>query len=155
MRRLTDHHPPCNVCGVGVTRSRFSALFVAIVLAVSLAPATALAAEPTSSYGSQPPPPETPKTQSSTPTPPPTAPVKPPAPQPEKTGTSPGFEEGEKPHNGPAGGESPISQHHDIAKAATLPFTGLDLRWDVGFGVLLIAAGASLMAAQRRYSRQR
>lgn len=38
-------------------------------------------------------------------------------------------------------------------KATTLPFTGFDLRWDVGFGVLLIAAGVSIVVYQRRQRR--
>jgi uncharacterized membrane protein len=35
-------------------------------------------------------------------------------------------------------------------KASTLPFTGLDLRWVVGAGVLLLAAGFSIRLTQRR-----
>lgn len=33
---------------------------------------------------------------------------------------------------------------------STLPFTGLDLRWIIGGGVLLLAAGLSLRITQRR-----
>ncbi len=40
------------------------------------------------------------------------------------------------------------------AKAGTLPFTGLDLRWTVGFGLLLMGAGASIVVMQRRSSRR-
>jgi ABC-type glycerol-3-phosphate transport system substrate-binding protein len=38
------------------------------------------------------------------------------------------------------------------AKAAstTLPFTGFDLRWTVGIGLLLVFAGGSIMVMQRR-----
>jgi hypothetical protein len=35
-------------------------------------------------------------------------------------------------------------------KATKLPFTGFDLRWDIGFGVLLMGAGLSIVAMQRR-----
>ncbi len=34
--------------------------------------------------------------------------------------------------------------------ATTLPFTGLDLRWIVGLGVLLVGAGLSIQMTQRR-----
>jgi hypothetical protein len=34
--------------------------------------------------------------------------------------------------------------------ATTLPFTGLDLRWVIGVGVLLIGAGLSIRVVQRR-----
>lgn len=36
------------------------------------------------------------------------------------------------------------------AKASTLPFTGFDLRWSVAIGVLLLAAGLSIVMVQRR-----
>lgn len=37
-----------------------------------------------------------------------------------------------------------------VAKASTLPFTGYDLSWTVGFGVLLVGAGGSIILMQRR-----
>ena len=40
------------------------------------------------------------------------------------------------------------------AKASTLPFTGFDLRWTVGAGVLLLAMGFSIVTAQRRQARK-
>jgi cytoskeletal protein RodZ len=40
------------------------------------------------------------------------------------------------------------------AKASTLPFTGFDLRWTVAAGVLLLAMGFSIVAAQRRQGRK-
>ncbi len=40
-------------------------------------------------------------------------------------------------------------------KATTLPFTGFDLRWDIGFGLLLMGAGFSIVVMQRRQRRQR
>lgn len=38
-------------------------------------------------------------------------------------------------------------------KQSTLPFTGFDLRWTVGFGLLLMGAGGSIIAMQRRQRR--
>jgi len=35
-------------------------------------------------------------------------------------------------------------------KAATLPFTGLDLRWTLAAGLLLMGAGFSIVVVQRR-----
>jgi hypothetical protein len=39
------------------------------------------------------------------------------------------------------------------AKASSLPFTGFDLRWTVGGGLLLIAMGFSIVTVQRRQGR--
>jgi hypothetical protein len=39
------------------------------------------------------------------------------------------------------------------AKAGSLPFTGFDLRWTVGGGLLLVCAGGSIMVMQRRQRR--
>lgn len=41
------------------------------------------------------------------------------------------------------------------SRSSTLPFTGLDLRWVVGFGLLMLGAGASIVLAQRRQRRGR
>jgi hypothetical protein len=41
----------------------------------------------------------------------------------------------------------------EAAKASTLPFTGLDLRWTLGVGLLLMAAGFSIVSVQRRHRR--
>jgi hypothetical protein len=38
-------------------------------------------------------------------------------------------------------------------KASSLPFTGFDLRWTVGGGLLLIAMGFSIVTVQRRQGR--
>ncbi len=35
----------------------------------------------------------------------------------------------------------------------TLPFTGFDLRWTVGIGLLLVAMGFSIVTVQRRQRR--
>ena len=39
-------------------------------------------------------------------------------------------------------------------KATTLPFTGFDLRWDIAVGLLLVAAGVSIVVLQRRHRRE-
>jgi cytoskeletal protein RodZ len=39
------------------------------------------------------------------------------------------------------------------ATASTLPFTGFDLRWTVGVGLLLVGAGFSIVTVQRRHRR--
>jgi hypothetical protein len=36
---------------------------------------------------------------------------------------------------------------------STLPFTGFDLRWTMGFGLLLMGAGGSIVMVQRRRRR--
>jgi hypothetical protein len=38
---------------------------------------------------------------------------------------------------------------------STLPFTGFDLRWTIGIGVLLIATGGSIVLVQSRLRRDR
>jgi uncharacterized membrane protein len=49
---------------------------------------------------------------------------------------------------------TPTSSTEPTAKkASTLPFTGFDLRWTVGAGVLLLAMGFSIVATQRRQRR--
>jgi uncharacterized surface anchored protein len=50
----------------------------------------------------------------------------------------------------PSSSTSPSSE---TAKATTLPFTGLDLRWMIGMGLLLAGAGVSIVTVQRRHRR--
>jgi hypothetical protein len=45
---------------------------------------------------------------------------------------------------------TPTSSTTTTSHATTLPFTGLDLRWIVGVGVLLLGAGLSIQMTQRR-----
>jgi hypothetical protein len=52
-----------------------------------------------------------------------------------------------------AGSAPATSTQPAKASANTLPFTGLDLRWTVGAGLLLVGAGGSIMVAQRRQRR--
>ncbi len=106
---------------------RLTALSALLLLALTLAlPGTALAAEePTSSY-------------KQTPTTP-------------KTGTAPSKEE-KAPASEPAPTKTTTTPTTE-AKASTLPFTGFDLRWSLAVGVLLMGAGFSIVAVQRRQRR--
>jgi hypothetical protein len=74
-----------------------------------------------------------------------------PAPKP-STGTSPSKES-----STPAKETSPATTSAapaaETSKAKTLPFTGFDLRLTVGIGVLLMAAGFSIVTVQRRHRR--
>jgi uncharacterized membrane protein len=49
---------------------------------------------------------------------------------------------------------TPTTTSEPTAKASTLPFTGFDLRWTVGAGVLLLAMGFSIVTVQRRQARK-
>jgi cell division protein FtsN len=106
---------------------------VSLVLALMLAlvaPGAAVAAEPTSKYNQEPGKPSTgtaPAKETTTPTT--TTP----------TTTTPT----------PTSTTAPATSE----KARTLPFTGFDLRWDVGIGLLLIFAGVSIVLVQRRQRR--
>ena len=118
----------------------------ALIAAVLLLPASALAAEPTSGYSQTAP---TPKTTPTTPKP--------------STGTSPSKEEktpseekAKEPTKEPTATTPSTSVGASKSSAAkTLPFTGFDLRWVVGIGVLLIAAGISITTLQRRHRGER
>src|SRR6266516_2736381 len=117
---------------------RLSVMPIALLLAAALlVPQTALAAEPTSGYSQTAPPPKT--------TPPATTPTP-------TTGTSPTKEEkttAEK--TTPSQEAAPTTA---VAKERALPFTGFDLRWALGGGLLLIGAGASLVLVERRQRRK-
>jgi uncharacterized surface anchored protein len=115
---------------------------IALLLAAALfVPSSAIAAEGTSGYSQTVPTPKTSTTPATTPT----------------TGTSPSKEEKTTPEKTtPAAETSPTSTTPTATtsaskeKASTLPFTGFDLRWSVGIGVLLIGAGLSLAFVERR-----
>ena len=70
----------------------------------------------------------------------------------EKSGTSPSKEK-----TTPEKTETPTTSKSTAptseTKAATLPFTGLDLRWTLGMGLLLVGAGFSIVVMQRRHRR--
>ena len=121
---------------------RLLVLPVAFALMMALAlPTTAFAAEEgLSGYNNKP------TTTSTTPTPAPTP----------TTGTSPS-KESSTPTKTTAPettqSEPTTSTEPTAKKSSTLPFTGFDLRWTIGGGVLLIAMGLSLVTAQRRQRR--
>jgi hypothetical protein len=124
--------------------ARRLAVIPATLLAIALiGPGTALAAEGTSGYGSEPP--KTTTTTTTTPTTTPTTETSP-------TGTtSPSKETSE-----PTKSEEPTSTsspEKEKAKASTLPFTGFDLRWSLGIGLVLMVSGLSIVAVQRRQRR--
>jgi uncharacterized membrane protein len=136
---------------------RLLVLPVALLLAAALvAPTAALAAEGESGstgYAQKPPTPTTPTTPT-TPaaTTPATTPTTTTSPTP-TSGTSPSKEA-----NTPASGTSPTktstsgtSPSSETAKS--LPFTGLDLRWTVGVGLLLMGVGFTIVTVQRRQRR--
>lgn len=98
-----------------------------------LLPSSALASEPTSGYT------QTPTTSKSTPT----------------TGVSPSKETKPSTTPEPTTTVAPTTTTPATEpKASTLPFTGFDLRWDIGFGVVLLGAGISILAMQRRQRRR-
>jgi len=107
---------------------RLSALSAVLLLALTLAlPGTAFAAEePTAGYN------QTPTTP--------------------KTGTSPSKAE-KSPASEPAPEKSTTTTPTTATKSSTLPFTGFDLRWSLAVGVLLMGAGFSIVAVQRRQRR--
>ncbi|MGO9320512.1 MAG: hypothetical protein ACLQBY_06895 [Solirubrobacteraceae bacterium] len=125
-----------------------SILPVVLLLALALVPGVAVAAEPTSGYtttttttsgyGSTPNKPSTTTTSKTTPA----------------TGTLPS-KEAEKPTSTTPATEPAAAKTSTTPspKSSTLPFTGFDLRWDIGFGLLLTVAGFSIVAVQRRQRR--
>jgi hypothetical protein len=130
----------------GIMR-RLAVVPAVLLLAMALVgPSTAFAAEPTTSgYNQEPNKPSTG-----------TSPSK-------ETGTSPSKETGTSPSK--EAGTPTTSTSKEAApstssakptsqKASTLPFTGFDLRWSVGAGLLLMGAGFSIVAAQRRQRRE-
>ena len=120
--------------GSGISR-RLLLLPVVLLTAMALVgPSVALAAEGTSGYG------QTPTVTETKPS----------------TGTSPSKETSSPKSSGketePTSTSSPTTTESE--KTGTLPFTGFDLRWSVGVGLLLMAAGFSIVFAQRRQRRE-
>jgi hypothetical protein len=121
---------------------RLSVLPVGLLLAVALVvPTTAFAANSTTGYNQTPPSTtgynQTPPSAGTSPSKEKSTPTKTTAP----TTTS----------SAPAAGTSPTTTKS--AKASTLPFTGFDLRWTIGIGLLLMGAGFSIVTVQRRHRR--
>jgi hypothetical protein len=114
----------------GASLSRLLALPLALVLVAAFAASALAAAEPaTTGYSHA----TTPK-QEVLPSKSKTTPQK--EPTPSKTGTTPT--------------EPTATTATAPTKASSLPFTGLNLSWVVGFGLLLIVAGGSIVMVQRR-----
>jgi uncharacterized surface anchored protein len=111
---------------------------------MALVPATALAAEEgLSGYNKT--------TTTTTTTTPATTPATTPTPT---TGTSPSKEESEPAKTtAPETSSTEPTSEPTAKKASTLPFTGFDLRWTIGAGVLLLAMGLSIVTVQRRQRR--
>jgi len=133
---------------------RLSVQPVALCLAVALVvPTTAFAANTTTGYSQTPPTPTTTGYNQTPPTPPPT-PTTGASPS---AGTSPSKETSTPTtttaptttNNAPTTTTTPAKS----ATASTLPFTGLDLRWTVGIGLLLMGMGFSIVTVQRRQRR--
>src|SRR6185312_12644724 len=122
---------PCQK-GSSTLARRLVALTAAFALTVALVlPAAAFAAEGLSGYSNKPTTPTTTPTKESS--------------TPEKT-TAP-----EKTAE-PTKTTEPTAT--TAKRATTLPFTGFDLRWTIGGGVLLVAMGGSIVFAQRRQRRR-
>ena len=126
--------------GLSSALRRLLVLPVALSLAVALVvPTTAFAANSTTGYNQTPPSTtgynQTPPSAGTSPSKEKSTPTKATAP----TTTS----------SAPAAGTSPTTTKS--AKASTLPFTGFDLRWTIGIGLLLMGAGFSIVTVQRRH----
>jgi len=101
---------------------------------------TALAVEPTSGYSQTSPAPKT-------------TPTTAPSPKGEAAPTTPSPKGEAAPTTTSSKTETPASSTEPTAttatKATTLPFTGLDLRWVILAGVLLVGMGMSIVVVQR------
>jgi hypothetical protein len=116
------------------------ALFLTIAL---VGPTAAFAAgEATTGYSQTPPPPTTTPT---TTTPTTTTP---------STGTSPEKETSTPTSTNETSPTKTSSTPTETEKTGTLPFTGFDLRWSLGFGLVLMGAGFAIVVVQRRQRRQ-
>jgi outer membrane biosynthesis protein TonB len=150
--------------GRGRARRRRMALRGLLALPIALmllAPGTsAFATEATTGYSQTTPPPTTTTVTTTTTTTTPTTPTPTskttPATKTEPTpkgGVSPSSTSSTPKTTAPASSNEPAKSSTEptttAAKATTLPFTGLDLRWVVLAGVLLVGLGMSIMVAQR------
>jgi hypothetical protein len=122
------------------TLRRLALLPVVLLMAIVLVgPSTAFAAGE-STYEQKP---NTPTTPKETP----------------KTGTSPSKESSSptkstEPTKETSPSTTTTAPSTEAEKTGTLPFTGFDLRWSVGIGLLLMAAGFSIVVVQRRQRRE-
>ncbi len=117
--------------GRGSSRALRKLVVLPVVMLLAIAPvAPALAVQPSgaSNYGQSP-----------------TAPKEKAKPA---TGTAPS-----KSKSMPSKESAPSSGSAPAKESSTLPRTGLDLRWTVGAGLLLVGAGFSIVMVQRRQRR--
>jgi cobalamin biosynthesis Mg chelatase CobN len=117
---------------------------VALSVAALAMPSAVLAAEGTSGYNQTPSTPSTTTTKATTPTTTPTTPQKEISPTKESTtpSTSPSPSKETKPTGST---EAAKASGSPSTTATTLPFTGLDLRWTIAIGLLLLGAGFSIV----------
>jgi uncharacterized membrane protein len=121
-------------------------LALSIASALMLSAAPAMAAGTTTGYGQTTPAPTTTTPQPAATTPKPssgTGPSKETA-TPKATSSEPSSK------STTPSSSTPSSSPSTASSRSTLPFTGLDLRWVVGIGVLLLGAGLSIRLVQRR-----
>jgi uncharacterized membrane protein len=125
---------------LGQLRGRRTLLALPLALLAMVPATSAIAAEPTTNYHQTPPPPKTETTPTASKTTPAKQEV---APTQEETTrhTTPSMTSREV---------APSREQVSKARVSKLPFTGLDLRWVVFGGVLLLGSGLSILLAQRR-----
>jgi hypothetical protein len=122
--------------GLSSALRRLLILPVALSLAVALVvPTTAFAANSTTGYNQTPP-----STTGYNQTPP-------------SAGTSPSKEKSTPAKEVAPATKSSVPTTTKSTKASTLPFTGFDLRWTVGIGLLLMGMGFLIVMVQRRQRR--
>jgi hypothetical protein len=152
-RPRTAGAAPSKIGSSNIAR-RLAALPAALLLALALVLPSTAVAEETSGYSQTP---TTTSGYSQTPTTPATS-TTPATTTTPKTGTLPA-KEAEEPATTPTAETEPEKTTSTTPttstspQASTLPFTGFDLSWDIGFGLVLIAAGFSILAIQRRQRR--
>lgn len=120
-----------------IARRELLALPVALALMVPAAPAFAQTSSTGTSGYSQKPPTPTTTTEAKKET------------APSKESTTPKTTTTSPTTTTPTVTTAPTTTTTTTPKASTLPFTGLNLTWVVGAGVLLLAAGLSIRLAQR------
>jgi hypothetical protein len=143
---LTANAAPIGSRRRRAVRSGLLALPLALAL---IAPGATAFAEPTTSYGQKTPPPAT-TTQATTTPATTTQATTTPSPKGEAAPTHTSSTTGKET---PTSGTEPSAT--TAAKAKTLPFTGLDLRWMILGGVLLVGMGMSIVVVHRGRSTNR
>jgi cytoskeletal protein RodZ len=132
--------------GLSSALRRLLVLPVALSLAVALVvPTTAFAANSTTGYNQTPP-----STTGYNQTPPSTTGYNQ---TPPSAGTSPSKEKSAPAKEVAPATKSSVPTTTKSTKASTLPFTGFDLRWTVGIGLLLMGMGFLIVMVQRRQRR--